>query len=150
MRMAQDQGTATLVTAMPSSGYNAFGNVPRTQRNGFPTHRVLTFRREAHNSPGSGLTYFCHPSRGPVNDKNAGGFDTLPIINPRIGISLHESCYGEPCARSFIDGEGNLAPLPGHLHIHVYDPEGGSRTFGVAACDDDEWQLPGEVYGQFD
>src|SRR5207302_10548546 len=135
MRMAQDQGTATLVTAMPSSGYNAFGNVPRTQRNGFPTHRVLTFRRESHNSPGSGLTYFCHPSRGPVSDKYAGGFDTLPIINPRIGISLHESCYGEPCSWSFIVRAGHLAPLPRHLHIHVYHPEGGSRTLPLVAFD---------------
>jgi len=78
------------------------------------------------------------------------GFDALPIINPYISISATESCDGEECVRSFIDGEGNLVSLPGHLHIHLRDPKGGSRTFGVAACDDDEWQLPREVYGQFD
>jgi hypothetical protein len=69
-----------------------------------------------------------------------------PIINPRISISATEKCDGEECGRSFHDDEGNLVSLPGHLHIRISDPQGGWRTFGLAACDDDDWQLPPDIF----
>ncbi len=69
-----------------------------------------------------------------------------PIINPQIRVSATETCDGEECGRSFSDAEGNLVPPTGHIHIHLRDPEGGWRTFGVAVNDDDDWQLPADVF----
>jgi hypothetical protein len=67
-----------------------------------------------------------------------------PISNPHIHLSATDRCDGEECNRAFHDADGNLMPLPGH--IHVSDPDGGWRTYGVAINDDEDWQLPAETY----
>jgi hypothetical protein len=69
-----------------------------------------------------------------------------PIVSPHLSISATETCYGEECGRSFSDTAGNLVLLPGHIHIQLSDPGGGSRTFGVAVNDDDDWRLPADVF----
>jgi hypothetical protein len=69
-----------------------------------------------------------------------------PINNPHIHLSATDRCDGEECNRSFHDADGHLVPLPGHIHIHMSDPNGGWRTYGVAINDDEDWQLPDEVY----
>ena len=68
-----------------------------------------------------------------------------PVNNPHIRLSVTKLCDGEECNRWFADLDGSLVSLPAHIHIHVSDPEGGWRTYGVAINDEEDWQLPQEV-----
>jgi hypothetical protein len=69
-----------------------------------------------------------------------------PVVNPHLSIGLTKTCDGEECGRCLSDVEGNLVLLPAHFHIQLSDPEGGYCTFGVAVNEDEEWQLPADVF----